>query len=96
MMNQTQVNKQPSPLKIVCLTRTVKWSKQYGWIDYQQLPSPNNHFWLVLRSIGVEYVVHLFNSQDGGHYYGTYCRDYETAKKRYFSKLASYLLDTSL
>ena len=59
------------------------------WIEYKQLAE--EHLWIVLRRWGeTEYVVHLYNEQDGGYYHGIYCRDLEKAQIAYRDKLLSY------
>lgn len=61
---------------------------KYEWLKYQQIKT--NH-WLVLRLFRDEYVIHLYNYQDGGYYYGIYCGDdLEKAELVYRNKLAYY------
>lgn len=58
------------------------------WIEYQQLTE--KHLWIVLRARGQEYVVHLYNKQDGGYYHGVYCRNLQQAQIAYRDKLLRY------
>lgn len=58
------------------------------WFEYQQLAE--KHLWIVLREWGEEYVVHLYNEQDGGYYHGIYCRNLEQAQIAYRDRLLRY------
>jgi hypothetical protein len=62
---------------------------KYQWLKYEQLPF--GYLWLVLRLFRDEYVVHVYNLEDDGHYYGVYCRQDRTkAEQVYQNKLAYY------
>ena len=64
-------------------------ANKYQWFKYEQLPE--GYLWLVLRLFRDEYVVHVYNSEDNGHYYGVYCgQDRAKAEQVYQNKLAYY------
>jgi hypothetical protein len=66
-------------------------AQEYDWIEYQQLEGEKSHLWVVLRTLRNEYVVHLYNSEVDGHYYGVYCgSDLTKATQVYQEKIAFY------
>jgi hypothetical protein len=62
---------------------------KYQWLKYEKLEE--DYLWLVLRLFRDEYVVHVYNSEDDGHYYGVYCgQNLTKAEQVYQNKLAYY------
>jgi hypothetical protein len=65
-------------------------AEKYNWLKYEQVPVPEEHLWIVLRWYLNQYVVHVYNCQDGGHYFGQYFDSKEQAEIAYQAKLAYY------